>query len=74
MQTLDSETITSAGDDIMKKAKIEPVALWHTPANMEELTATIEAMSGAEKIAAWHGALLAWNLACKLTNEGETAQ
>lgn len=65
------ESVTTCKGHTMKQ--IEPVALWHTPENMDELTATIEAMNGAEKIAAWHGAMLAWNLACKLTNKEETA-
>ena len=47
---------------------ISPVNLWHTPEDMDELTNIIEAMSGAEKVAAWHGAMLAWNLAAKITN------
>jgi hypothetical protein len=47
---------------------IKSVDLWHTPEDMDELTNIIEAMSGAEKIAAWHGAMLAWNLAAKITN------
>ena len=50
---------------------IKPANMFVTPDNMKDLEDRIESFSGSEKAAAWMGALMAWNLACKLVEQGE---
>ena len=47
--------------------KIKPCNLFHTPADMDELEQYLAKFSGGEAIAARVSAMIAWNLACKLT-------
>jgi len=50
---------------------IKPVNIFVTPENMKDLEDRIGSFSGGEKAAAWMGAMMAWNLACKLVEQGE---
>jgi hypothetical protein len=50
---------------------IKPANMFVTPDNMKDLEDRIESFSGGEKAAAWMGAMMAWNLACKLVEQGE---
>jgi hypothetical protein len=52
--------------------KIEPVGHFHTPGSMEEFESYLANFSGSEAIVAHTCAWMAWNLACKITNEEET--
>jgi hypothetical protein len=47
--------------------KIKPCNLFHTPADMDELEQYLANFNGGEAIAARVSAMMAWNLACKLT-------
>ena len=51
--------------------KIEPINFAVTPKSWDHLYKKIESLSGSEKTIAMYHALMAWNLACKITNEGE---
>lgn len=50
---------------------IKSVPAFVTPEDMKDLEDRIEIYSGSEKAAAWMGAIMAWNLACKMVNETE---
>ena len=50
---------------------IEPANMFVTPDSMKDLEDRIENYSGGEKAAAWMGAMMAWNLACKIVKQGE---
>jgi hypothetical protein len=50
---------------------IKPANMFVTPDSMKDLEDRIESFSGGEKAAAWMGAMMAWNLACKLVEQGE---
>ena len=49
------------------KPAIKPCNLFHTPEDMDELEQYLANFSGGEAIAARVSAMMAWNLACKLT-------
>jgi len=51
--------------------KIEEVGFFHTPANWTELQGWLDELNGSEKAMATVAALMAWNLAAKLTNQEE---
>ena len=48
---------------IMKK-----VELFYTPTSMKDLEDRLESFSGSEKSIAWLAAMMAWNLACDISN------
>lgn len=48
---------------------IQPSGMFATPINMESLMAYCERFTGAEKIAAFTAAGMAWNLAHKIVKE-----
>ena len=50
---------------------IKSVPAFVTPEDMKDLEDRIESYSGSEKTAAWMGAIMAWNLACKMVNKKE---
>ena len=50
---------------------IKPANMFVTPDSMKDLEDRIESFSGSEKAAAWMGAMMAWNLACNLVEQGE---
>ena len=52
---------------------IKPVNVFVTPDSMKDLEDRIESFSGGERAAAWMGAMMAWNLACKLADEATGA-
>jgi hypothetical protein len=49
------------------KPAIKPCNIFHTPEDMDELEQYLANFSGGEAIAARVSAMMAWNLACKLT-------
>jgi len=51
--------------------KIEEVGFFHTPANWTELQGWLDGLDSSEKAMATVAALMAWNLAAKLTNQEE---
>jgi len=53
--------------------KIQPINLAHTPKDWTELTQWLEGFNGSERGVATLAALMAWNLAAKLTQETEDA-
>ena len=53
---------------------IKSVPAFVTPEDMKDLEDRIESYSGGEKAAAWMGAIMAWNLACKMVNEKEATE
>ena len=53
---------------------IKPVNVFVTPDSVKDLEDRIENFSGGERAAAWKGALMAWNLACKLVDEATDAE
>ena len=53
---------------------IKSVPAFVTPEDMKDLEDRIESYSGSEKAAAWMGAIMAWNLACKMVNEKEVTE
>lgn len=48
---------------------IQPNEFFHTPESVEELTTQLNRYNGAERAAAWMGAMLAWNLAASVVNK-----
>jgi hypothetical protein len=46
---------------------IKPCNIFHTPEDMDELEAYLSKFNGGEAVAARVSAMMAWNLACKLT-------
>jgi hypothetical protein len=52
--------------------KIKPCEAFVTPESMADLENRLNLPNGTEKSIAWLGAMMAWNLACKLVNESET--
>ena len=53
---------------------IKSVPAFVTPEDMKDLEDRLESYSGSEKTAAWMGAIMAWNLACKMVNEKEVTE
>ena len=53
---------------------IKSVPAFVTPEDIKDLEDRIESYSGSEKAAAWMGAIMAWNLACKIVNEKEATE
>lgn len=53
---------------------IKPNAMFVTPEDIKDLEDRIENYYGTEKLAAWMGAMMAWNLACKIVNEEEAEE
>jgi len=53
---------------------IKSVPAFVTPEDMKDLEDRIESYSGSEKAAAWMGAIMAWNLACKMVNKKEATE
>ena len=51
--------------------KITPVNNFVTPDSLDDLSRRIESFSASEKAVAWLSAMMAWNLACKIVNEGD---
>jgi len=51
--------------------KIAELGFFHTPANWDELHAWLDNLEGSEKAMATTAAIMAWNLAAKLTNQEE---
>lgn len=49
--------------------KIKEEKTFVTPKDMDDLINRLNSFSGQEKAIAWLAAMMAWNLACKLTNE-----
>lgn len=49
--------------------KIKPVSLFATPSDMKALEDYLALFVGGESIVAHTCAFMAWNLACKITNE-----
>jgi hypothetical protein len=47
---------------------IKPVNIFVTPENMKDLEDRLNSFSDSEKSVAWMGAMMAWNLACKLVD------
>jgi|TARA_R110000823_G_scaffold312138_1_gene438617 hypothetical protein len=48
---------------------IEPTQLVHTPDSMEDFIAIVDSLSGEERIVAYTYSMMAWNLACKITED-----
>ena len=48
---------------------IKGVDMFYTQTSMKDLEDRLESYSGQEKAIAWMGAMMAWNLACKLVND-----
>jgi hypothetical protein len=44
------------------------VDLFYTPTSMKDLEDRLESFSGSEKPIAWLAAMMAWNLACDISN------
>jgi len=53
---------------------IKPCNLFHTPADMHELENYLDNFTGSEAIAARVSAMMAWNLACRLTTPEDNKQ
>jgi len=51
--------------------KIEGTNFFHTPENMKELQDWLSSLNGSEAAMATTAAMMAWNLAAKVTNEEE---
>jgi len=51
--------------------KIEELGFFHTPANWDELHAWLDNLEGSEKAMAGIAAVMAWNLAARITNKEE---
>jgi hypothetical protein len=49
--------------------KIQEVGFFHTPESWEELQTWLDNLNGSEKAMATTAAIMAWNLAAKITNE-----
>jgi Tfp pilus assembly protein PilN len=52
--------------------KIEGTNFFHTPKDMKELQDWLSNLNGSESLVATTAAMMAWNLAAKVTNEEET--
>lgn len=52
-------------------SKIKPVDIFHTPADMKEFQDYLALFNGSEAAVAQTCAWMAWNLACKITNENK---
>ncbi len=52
---------------------IKPVNIFVTPDNMEDLEERLNSFSDSEKTVAWMGAMMAWNLACKIVEQEESS-
>jgi len=50
---------------------IKGVDMFYTPQDMKDLEDRLESYSGQEKAIAWMGAMMAWNLACKIVEESK---
>lgn len=50
---------------------ITPALMFYTPTSMQDLEDRLESYSGSEKAVAYIAAMMAWNLACKLTEESK---
>ena len=50
---------------------MKKVDLFYTPTSMKDLEDRLESFSGSEKAIAWLGAMMAWNLACKIVEESK---
>lgn len=48
---------------------IQPNEFFHTPESVEELTTQLNHYNNSERVAAWMGAMLAWNLAASMVNK-----
>ena len=51
--------------------KIEGTNFFHTPENMKELQDWLSSLNGSEAAMATTAAMMAWNLAVKITNTEE---
>lgn len=49
-------------------SKLQPVGLFHTPADVQELQDWLSQFKGEEAVAVNTAAFMAWNLCAKLTN------
>ena len=47
---------------------MKKVELFYTPTSMKDLEDRLESFSGSEKAVAWLAAMMAWNLACDISN------
>ena len=47
---------------------ITPALMFYTPTSMQDLEDRLESYSGQEKAVAWMAAMMAWNLACDISN------
>ena len=56
----------------MGKAQVnlKKAPIFYTPKNMAELEAWLGKLSGSEAMVGMTAAMMAWNLACELTNPG----
>ena len=64
------ESINPTTQEIIMDNKIIPVNTFVTPDSLDDLSKRIESFSANEKAVAWLSAMMAWNLACKIVNEG----
>jgi len=48
---------------------IEPSPLVHTPDSMKDFIATVDRLSSEERIVAYTYSMMAWNLACRITEK-----
>ena len=64
---MNNKPIRLRGFEPTIKPAIKPCNIFHTPEDMDELETYLGNFSGGEAIAARVSAMMAWNLACKLT-------
>tara|TARA_R100000951_G_C2529344_1_gene145907 strand:- start:81 stop:257 length:177 start_codon:yes stop_codon:yes gene_type:complete len=54
--------------------KLQPVGIFHTPENVQELQDYLATFTGSDAVIANTAAFMAWNLCAKLTNTPDESE